>query len=86
MLGVNEDDAALGKGPLPASILGSTTLGCDLATAKGVEAGTNRGRTIAQVVDLSGCPTHDFKEYAFRKAFLNDILGAVLADAGVARR
>jgi hypothetical protein len=70
VVGVNEDDPALGKGPLPASWFGSTRLGCSLEACGSIEG--------AEAVDLSGAEAHEFKDYVLRKKFLGEFLGRVV--------
>ncbi len=70
IVGVNPDDDAVGKGPLPASCLGSTTLGCDPEDfRRHVDPRLNEADRRAFLVDFSNSPAHDFKEYLFRRPF-----------------
>lgn len=75
VVGVNEDDPAVGKGPLPSDWFGSTRLGCDLEVFRSqVAPRFNRGRLVAHLVDLSASEVHDFKDYLLRKAFTETFL------------
>ena len=78
VVGVNEDDPALGKGLLPAAWFGSTRLGCSLDAFRAVARELNRVRAIAWLVDLSNAAVHDFKDYVLRKDFLGDFLHGLL--------
>ena len=69
IVGVNEDDPALGKGPLPSSWFGSTRLGCSLEACAGAPV---------DVVDLSGAEAHEFKDYVLRKNFLGTFLSKLM--------
>lgn len=66
VLGINEDDPAVGKGLVPASWNSSTLLGCDLGSFEiSVRPRFEEGRAFA--VDFSGSEEHDFKHYLVRK-------------------
>lgn len=69
VVGINEDDPAVGKGLLNAGWLGSTRLGCCIrAYRASVEARLNARREVSHLVDLSGSDVHDFKDYLLRRA------------------
>ncbi len=64
IVGVNEDDPAVGKGVLPASWFGSTRLGAEREPfyTHAVPAARR-----ASLVDFGGSGVHDFKDYLLRR-------------------
>lgn len=64
IVGVNPDDAVLGKKPLPAEWLGSTTLGCDPQAF--FSRVSPRVGNSGFLVDLSLSEVHDFQDYLMR--------------------
>ena len=87
LVGINEDDLVLGKGPVPATWFGDTSLGCTPEAFRNVVEPAFEGR--ARWVDFSTSEVHDFKDYLLRRPFLEEMLpqlfdgdGAVEAAAG----
>lgn len=81
IVGVNEDDPAVGKGPLPASWFGSTRLGAERAPFY-THAGPAARR--ASLVDLGGSQAHDFKDYLLRRPLREEVFPRLFAGDGVA--
>ena len=80
LVGINPDDPVLGKGFLPATWFGDTSLGCDVdAFTSGVEPAFG-GR--ARWIDFSSSVVHDFKDYLLRRPFLERILPQLFEDGG----
>lgn len=85
VIGVNEDDPAVGKGFFPSGLFGSTRLGCDLGAARAyVEEPLNAKGAAAHVVDLSGSDVHDFKHYVLRKPTVEQFLPLLFERDGLA--
>jgi hypothetical protein len=75
ILGVNEDDPALSKGPFGPDFWGSTAAGCRADRfARTIAPALNKTGEIASIVDLSASEIHDFKDYLLRRAFLEEFL------------
>lgn len=79
VIGVNEHDPALLKGPFPSTWFGSTRLGCEPSVFPSHVAPAARD---ALLVDLSHSGVHDFKDYLLRRAFLERFLPRLLAGDG----
>jgi hypothetical protein len=79
LVGINEDDPVLGKGVLPATWFGDTSLGCS------VEAFRDRVEPAfgdrARWIDFSASEVHDFKDWLLRRPFL-EVLLPQLFDGG----
>ena len=76
ILGINEDDPAVGKGLLPSWTFGSTELGCNPALFDSAVKPVLKG--AASLVDFSACDIHDFKEYLLRRPFEESFLPLLL--------
>lgn len=72
LVGINEDDPAVGKGFLPATWFGDTSLGCTPEVFRDIVAPAFGAR--ARAVDFSTSVVHDFKDYLLRRAFLEEVL------------
>lgn len=66
VVGLNEDDPAVGKGFLPAAWFGDTRLGCSRESFNDMAV---RLGEAACMVDFSASEVHDFKDYLLRRAF-----------------
>jgi len=71
---VNENDPALGKGFLPASMFGSSALGCDPAAAR---RALGEGRPVV-CLDSSHSAEHDFKDALMERSFMAEFLPALM--------
>jgi hypothetical protein len=78
IVGVNENDPAVGKGALPSAWCGSTSLGCSPEAFETVASRLNRGRAVALRVELSGSGVHDFKDTLLRTPVSTLLLPALL--------
>ena len=80
IVGVNEDDPAVGKGPLPASWFGSTRLGAEGEPfyTHAVPAARRASR-----VDFGGSAVHDFKDYLLRRPMREHVLPRLFEGDGL---
>ena len=70
VLGINRDDYALGKGPVPASWFGDTSLGCEPEVFEEYVASA----PDASWVDFSNNEEHNFTVYLMRRVFEEQFL------------
>jgi hypothetical protein len=79
IVGVNEDDPAVGKGPLPASWFGSTRLGAERGPFYTHAVPASR---MASLVDFGGSLVHDFKDYLLRRPMREQVFPRLFVGDG----
>ena len=80
LVAINEDDPVLGKGFLPATWFGDTSLGCSVDAFREAVEPAFGGR--ARWIDFSGSEVHDFKDWLLRRPFLEDLLPQLFEGGG----
>ena len=72
LVAINRDDPVLGKGGLPPTWFGDTSLGCVVEAFTETVEPSFGGR--ARWIDFSTSEVHDFKDYLLRRPFLEQLL------------